>query len=82
MFLSKILISILLIGYVFSPFVQLDQPPLSIKIGIMISQNQSNPASMQSSGGALVLAYNRIMDEGVLPPGTNITLVWRNLGIF
>ncbi|KAI1701120.1 adenylate and guanylate cyclase catalytic domain-containing protein [Ditylenchus destructor] len=51
--------------------------PLHIKIGMIFPANESAPGSFSNTASAVTLALERIFREQLLPPGTNISFIWR-----
>ena len=48
-------------------------PPLSIKIGMMFPTNVSTLMAYENTAGAVTVALDRILAEGLWPAGTNVT---------
>ena len=49
------------------------QAPVSIRVGMLIPKNQSSPTSFEKSAGALSIAINRIVNDKLLPAGSNFS---------
>uniref|UniRef100_A0AC34Q8K7 Guanylate cyclase n=1 Tax=Panagrolaimus sp. JU765 TaxID=591449 RepID=A0AC34Q8K7_9BILA len=51
--------------------------PVNLKVGMMFPKNESNVCAYQNSAAAVTIAVDRIFKDKLLPPGSNISFVWR-----
>ncbi|KAE9548179.1 hypothetical protein FO519_008608 [Halicephalobus sp. NKZ332] len=51
--------------------------PVNVTVGLMFPRNESSGSAFQNSASAVAIAVDRIYKERLLPPGSNISFVWR-----